>query len=198
MVFENIPSDHETWSLWCHVRINVDFTSILHSPTPLIPQAYCEGGELGPPAPPFPPMRVLEVNWSWALSLVCDVALSVKQLSARFLGITGWDPCVCKSNRLHVDILWFSCTKFGYILQIPLKWSVNFLQSWTSTGYFSNSTGSFVTNCRFSPIIGVKCQAIHRDLSTLTFIKIRPTNARLVGREWLSFLYWVLCSKLTN
>ena len=28
------------------------------------------------------------------------------------------------------------------------------MQSWTSTGYFSNSTGSFVTNCRFSSIIG--------------------------------------------
>ena len=27
------------------------------------------------------------------------------------------------------------------------------LQSWTSTGYFSNSTGSFVTNCRFYLII---------------------------------------------
>ena len=26
-------------------------------------------------APPFPPMRVLEVEWSWALSLVCEVAL---------------------------------------------------------------------------------------------------------------------------
>ena len=28
------------------------------------------------------------------------------------------------------------------------------MQSWTSAGYSSNSTGSFVTNCRFSPIIG--------------------------------------------
>ena len=28
-----------------------------------------------------------------------------------------------------------------------------FLQSWTSTGYFSNSTGASVTNCRFTPII---------------------------------------------
>ena len=37
---------------------------------------------------------------------------------------------------------------------MPLKWSVIFLQSPTSTGYFSNSTGSSVTNCRFSPIIG--------------------------------------------
>ena len=43
--------------------------------------------------------------------------------------------------------------KLGYILQILLKWSVIFLQSWTSTGYSSNSTDSFVTNCRFSPII---------------------------------------------
>ena len=24
-------------------------------------------------APPFPPMRVLEVYWSWALGLVCEV-----------------------------------------------------------------------------------------------------------------------------
>ena len=32
----------------------------------------------------------------------------------------------------------------------------NFLQSWTSTGYFSNSTGSSVTKHRFSPIIGYR------------------------------------------
>ena len=31
------------------------------------------------------------------------------------------------------------------------------LQSWTATGYVSNSTGSYVTNCRFSPIIVAKC-----------------------------------------
>jgi hypothetical protein len=65
----------------------------------------------------------------------------------------GWDPRVCKSDRLNVDILQFSFIKFGHILQIPLKWSVIFLQFWTSTGYFSNSTGSLVTNCRFSPVI---------------------------------------------
>ena len=38
------------------------------------------------------------------------------QWSGRFLGITGWDPSVCKSNRLHVDILQFSFIKLGYIL----------------------------------------------------------------------------------
>ena len=76
-----------------------------------------------------------------------------RQRSGRFLDIIGWDPRVCKSNRLHVDILRFSYTILGYILWIPLKWSVIFLQSWTSTGYFSNSTGSSVTNCRFTSII---------------------------------------------
>ena len=71
----------------------------------------------------------------------------------RFLAIIGWDASVCKSNWLHVDILWFSFINLGYILWIPLKWSIIFLHSWTSTGYFSNSTDSFETNCRFSPII---------------------------------------------
>ena len=37
--FENNPSDHEARSIWCHVGIHVDFTSILHSHTPLVPQA---------------------------------------------------------------------------------------------------------------------------------------------------------------
>ena len=36
--FWNNPSDHETWSIRCHVGIHVDFTSILHSLTPLVPQ----------------------------------------------------------------------------------------------------------------------------------------------------------------
>ena len=38
------------------------------------------------------------------------------QWSGRFLGIIDWDPNVCKSNRLYVDILWFSFIKLGYIL----------------------------------------------------------------------------------
>ena len=29
-------------------------------------------------APPFPSMRVLEVRWSWALSLVCEMARNVR------------------------------------------------------------------------------------------------------------------------
>ena len=37
-------------------------------------------------------------------------------VNKRFLGITGGDPCFCKSNRLHVDIIRFSFIKLGYIL----------------------------------------------------------------------------------
>ena len=79
--------------------------------------------------------------------------LILHQWLGRFLGITGWDPSICKSNWLHVDILPFFFIKLGYILQIPYKWSLIIMQSWISTGYFSNSIGSSVTNCRFSPII---------------------------------------------
>ena len=37
--FEIRLSNHETWSIWCHVGIHVYFTSILHSQTSLVPQA---------------------------------------------------------------------------------------------------------------------------------------------------------------
>ena len=71
----------------------------------------------------------LKLNDKWNLSNI-DTDY---QWSGRFLGrITGWDPNVCNSNRLHVHtILWFSFIKLGYILYIPLKWLVIFLQSWT-------------------------------------------------------------------
>ena len=49
VVFENSPSDHETWSLGIHV----DFTSMLHSHTP-IGLSSIVWSELGP-APPCPP-----------------------------------------------------------------------------------------------------------------------------------------------
>jgi hypothetical protein len=42
VVFENSPTDREIWSIRCYVGIHVDFTSILHSHTPLVPQAWCE------------------------------------------------------------------------------------------------------------------------------------------------------------
>jgi len=38
---------------------------------------------------------------------------TLEQWSGRFLGIIGWDPSVCKSNRLQVDILRFSFITLG-------------------------------------------------------------------------------------
>ena len=43
----------------------------------------------------------------------------MQPLIGEILGIsTGWDPSVCKSNWLHVDILRFFFIKLGYILYI--------------------------------------------------------------------------------
>ena len=42
--------------------------------------------------------------------------VSLTQWSGRFVGTAGYDPTVCKSNRLHVHILWYSIIKLGYIL----------------------------------------------------------------------------------
>ena len=46
------------------------------------------------PAQSFPPMIVLEMEWSWALSLVCEVALSFHTLQRR----------PTSSPQLHIDL----------------------------------------------------------------------------------------------
>ena len=89
VVFECSPSDHETWSIRCHVGIHVDFTSILHSHTPLVAKR-----------------SVKQRTWT---SLLCEFALSrggcdqfreLKPKIGEIFGIiTGRDPSVCKSNR---------------------------------------------------------------------------------------------------
>ena len=92
-------------------------------------------------------------------------AYAVNQHTSDIVSIYSWPfPPIC--HQWPVEILVFA-SPTGYILTssgLPLlnwgiihkflkKWSVIFLQSWIWTGYFSNSTGSFVTSCRFSPII---------------------------------------------
>ena len=74
MTFEDSPSDHETRSIRYHVGVHVDFNTHLVF-TYFVGPSSVVWSELGP-APPFPPMRVLEVKWSQALSLMCEVALS--------------------------------------------------------------------------------------------------------------------------
>ena len=71
-----------------------------------------------------------------------------------FLNIIGWDPSISKFNRFNGMIYRFFFIDLMYILSILLKWLVIFLQSWTPTGYYSNSTGASVTSGRFSPSRG--------------------------------------------
>jgi hypothetical protein len=59
--------------------------------------------------------------------------------------VSNFNQLFLTLNRSHVDLLWFSFIKSGYILQ-TLKWLVIVLQSWTSTGYFSHSTGHMLTS----------------------------------------------------
>ena len=73
---ENSPSDHEIQSIWRLIGIHVDFTSILHSHICSVGPSSIVWIDLGP-APPFLSMRVLEVSWSRALNLVCEVAWNV-------------------------------------------------------------------------------------------------------------------------
>ena len=135
------------------------------------------------------------------------------QWSGRFLGmITGWDPSVCKSNQLHVDILRFSFIELGYILRIPLKCSVIFLQSWTSTGYFSNSIGSYVTNWWFSLMIDLggapegrfthheigpwKMAFFHGPTSMIWFLKKKAYKAFVALTTLNMILSVTYCSEL--
>ena len=75
--------------------------------------------ELGP-APPFPPMRVLEVLWSWALYLMCEVAL----LLTLFL---------CVGFTME-QISWFH----WHFRQIPFVWGcINLL---------NNDNGAWLSN----------------------------------------------------
>jgi hypothetical protein len=56
------------------------------------------------------------VNTCYKYSTVAFITATRGQWWGRFLGIIGWDPSVCKSNQLHVDILWFSFIELRYIL----------------------------------------------------------------------------------
>ena len=56
VVFDYSPSDHEIWSIWCHVGLHVDFTihlAVTHSSGPS--SVVWSHLELAPP--PFPSMR---------------------------------------------------------------------------------------------------------------------------------------------
>ena len=86
---------------------------------------------------------------------------TLSQCPGRFLGMIGQNLSVSKANQLHVGIFRFFFTNVRCIPWIPSKCSVIMLKSWTSTAYFSNSTGSFVTSGRCSPFIALAPQSAY-------------------------------------
>ena len=72
------------------------------------PQAMCEG-ELGP-APPFPPMRVLEVQWTRALSLLYTLLLegcsSLGSPTPTVLRVDKGVPFPVRNCGFHIKGLW--------------------------------------------------------------------------------------------
>jgi hypothetical protein len=58
-----------------------------------------------------------------------------------------WDSNVYKSNHFHVHIFrFFFLSIWDIFSKFLLNWSIIFLKSWTSTGYFLNSTGSEISS----------------------------------------------------
>ena len=89
MVFKNNPSNYENMIQLmpcknsCRLYIHLAFTSF--GPSGVVWSKLRL-------APPFPPMRVLEVQWSRALSLVCEAALRSSPLMKPQ---TGLEVSIC-------------------------------------------------------------------------------------------------------
>ena len=77
--------------------------------------------ELGP-APPFPPMRVLEVQWSRALSLVCEVALRTSQPMKHILPKSRGTRSSSRSKRKKVKWRLSPCS-FSSFLKGKCFWN---------------------------------------------------------------------------
>ena len=96
--------------------------------------------------------------------------------TSQWFGITGWDPSFCKSNRGYM----LTSSKFPF-----LNWGILYsINSSKTVGdfpavsnfnrLFLNSTGSFVTNCWFSPIIGTSPEALVN--SDQSFLRTPPVH----------------------
>jgi hypothetical protein len=93
------------------------------------------------------------VAWGPVLAGKCwinwKLKLWVMSGEGRILDIIGQDASVSKSNPVTCrDLPVVPLFIVGCTLQTPLKCSVEFLKSWTSSGYFSNSIGSSATSGR--------------------------------------------------
>ena len=104
-------------------------------------------------------LRPSPTLWPWQHTLGISV-------QGDFWAIIGRDPSVSKSNRLHINTFRLLFINSWYILYIPPKQWAILLKSWTSTSYFSNSTGSSITNGRFSLFIAWKAGKLLEAMSS--------------------------------
>ena len=79
-------------------------------------------------------------------------------MNTRFEVFTSYNilQYLCDFIHVHIFVTVSKCRKSPKLTNIVML--EIFVQSSTSTGYFSNSTGSCVTNCRFSPIKELPCK----------------------------------------
>ena len=123
------------------------------------------------------PPHVVEAN---ALSLkIWDgpylyLFQSLMQWSGRFLGIiTGWDPSVCKSNRLPLDILQFSFIKYPIDSSIMIG---NFLAVLKFNRLFLK-LNRLICNCRFFLTIGLMRGTLATLITGLTKLQHMDDSA---------------------
>ena len=102
----------------CRLDIHLAFTNSVSS-------SSIVWSKLGP-APPFPQMRVLEVKWSRALSLVCEAAFQI-QTKYVYLLATIWIwagpfPHSCVLN--YMNILVAIKVKIIYLHNWSCRWAL--------------------------------------------------------------------------
>ena len=82
----------------CRLHIHLAFTYFV-GPSSVV------WSKLGP-GPPFPPMRVLEVHWLWALSLVAEVALRISFHVGRHAPHSSGDEILHGGIYIFTRIWW--------------------------------------------------------------------------------------------
>ena len=100
----------------------------------------------------------------------------------------------------------FSLLIWGILHRFPLKWRAILLNSWTSTGCFSNATGSSVTSDRFSTFIVRRHEAspildmvwLASNFCCFFFPQVMFVNSSGCESEWTSHSWVQIQSSLLN
>jgi hypothetical protein len=133
MTSKSNPNDHETWSIWCHVRLHVDFYIHLEITYSIGPLSVV-WSELGS-APPFPQMRDSKCN-GHGHSVSCVKWPWVVLHPMRFVGNNlVWlgntqSQLIWRSHELSYVSrrLWCSCQVhqcYGYFTTNKMTWKHN-------------------------------------------------------------------------